>query len=65
MTEHNLITPDDVAQMLALSKRTLYRALKRGSLEGFPEPYRYSEKLTRWNRDEVQKWMEERRAPKV
>lgn len=65
MTESNLITPEEVASMLALSKRTMYRALKRGSLDGFPEPYRYSDKLMRWNKEEIEKWMATRRAPKV
>jgi excisionase family DNA binding protein len=65
MTERNLISPDEVADLLGISRRTLYRALKRQSLEGFPDAYRYSNRLTRWDRDEVQKWMEERRAPKV
>lgn len=65
MTERNLISPDEVADLLGISRRTLYRALKRQSLDGFPDAYRYSNRLTRWDRDEVEKWMEQRRAPKV
>ncbi len=40
-----LMTADQVANRLAISTRTLWRMVKRGTL---PTPLRYNKKLVRW-----------------
>lgn len=50
-----------VADRLAVSVRTLWRMLQRGT---FPGPIRYSRKLVRWKTSEVTAWLD-RQANKV
>jgi len=49
-----LITAEDVATMLGVSTRTLWRLLSAGRL---PRPVRFGGN-TRWRRDEVRDWVD-------
>ncbi|MBL8822294.1 MAG: AlpA family phage regulatory protein [Planctomycetia bacterium] len=51
--ERVLITVDEVAAMLSLSKRTIWRILSHGEM---PEPIRLG-KNVRWRLYEVQQWI--------
>lgn len=54
MTQPILITADDLAAMLKVSTRTLWRLLAKGEL---PEPVRIGGS-TRWRLDDVQQWID-------
>lgn len=54
-SETILIPAEKVAELLGISKRTLWRLLSSGKL---PEPVRLGS-LVRWNRVELQHWIEE------
>ena len=51
--DDTLITADDLAKMLKLSERTLWRLLSGGKI---PEPVRIGGS-TRWRLAEVQEWI--------
>ena len=53
--ERLLIPAEKVAELLGISKRTLWRLLSAGRL---PEPIRLGS-VVRWKRDELQEWIEE------
>lgn len=53
MNETILIPADKVAELLAISKRTLWRLLSAGKL---PEPIRLGS-VVRWNREEIEQWI--------
>jgi len=48
-----LISAEKVAELLGISKRTLWRLLSAGKL---PEPIRLGS-VVRWNRDEIEEWI--------
>lgn len=55
MTNETLLIPaDKVAELMAISKRTLWRLLSAGKL---PEPVRLGS-VVRWKRDEIEEWIE-------
>jgi excisionase family DNA binding protein len=49
-----LIPAEKVADLLGISKRTLWRLLSAGRL---PEPVRLGS-IVRWNKDELQEWID-------
>ena len=54
MNEDTLLIPADrVAELLGLSKRTLWRLLSAGKL---PKPVRLGS-VVRWKRDELEAWI--------
>ena len=58
-TEHkgayqDLLTSQQVADRLAVSVRTLWRLVARGS---FPQPIRYNRKLVRWKKVDVERYI--------
>jgi excisionase family DNA binding protein len=56
MNDEGLLIPaEKVAEILGISKRTLWRLLSAGKL---PEPIRLGS-VVRWNKDELQDWIEE------
>jgi excisionase family DNA binding protein len=50
-----LLTSRQVATLLAMSTRTLYRLVAAGK---FPQPVRYNRKLVRWKGSEVMRYIE-------
>lgn len=54
-TAHDLLTARQVADRLCVSIRTLYRLLDRGEL---PQPVRYTRKLVRWKRSDIDRYLE-------
>lgn len=54
-SEALLITAEELAPMLNVSERTLWRLLSAGKL---PEPVRLG-RLTRWSLDRVKEWIVE------
>jgi excisionase family DNA binding protein len=50
-----LLTSREVARLLAVSVRTLFRMVRAGR---FPEPVRYNRRLVRWKRDEVLQYLQ-------
>lgn len=64
MTYHsNMLSVKDVAQMLGVSPSAVYKWTSEGS---FPKPYKLGNgdarrSTSRWKRDEVEAWLEERR----
>lgn len=51
--ETRLIAADKVAELLGISKRTLWRLLSAGNI---PEPVRLGS-VVRWKRDELDGWI--------
>lgn len=49
-----LITTEELAEILGMSKRTIWRLLSAGQI---PQPVRIG-RSTRWRRDEVQRWID-------
>jgi excisionase family DNA binding protein len=47
---NDLLTSKQVARRLCISVRTVWRLLQRGTL---PKPLRYSRKLVRWRRADI------------
>lgn len=43
-----------VAEMVGMSEASIYRMLGAGE---FPEPIRFGKRLTRWKREEVERWV--------
>jgi excisionase family DNA binding protein len=54
-----LLTAQEVAAMLRISVRTVWRMLRRQEM---PQPIRYNRKLVRWRRAEVERFVEARLA---
>jgi excisionase family DNA binding protein len=50
-----LLTSQQVAEMLSISVRTLWRLVATGK---FPQPVRYNRKLVRWKTTEVMRYIE-------
>ena len=50
-----LLTSQQVAEMLSVSVRTLWRLVASGK---FPQPVRYNRKLVRWKSTEVIRYIE-------
>lgn len=61
MIDVRLLTADELAEMLKVSTRTLWRLLSKGAL---PEPVRLGGS-TRWRLHEVQQWIDEGCPPLV
>lgn len=55
-TECELLTPDDVAAMLKVSKRTVFR-LRAGGL--LPQPLQLSTNLIRWRTADIHRYIVE------
>ena len=54
MSDETLLIPaEKVAEMLGISKRTLWRLL---SAEKLPEPIRLGS-VVRWNKEEIEQWV--------
>ena len=54
MSDETLLIPaEKVAELMAISKRTLWRLLSAGKC---PEPIRLGS-VVRWNRDELESWI--------
>jgi excisionase family DNA binding protein len=51
----DLLTSQQVADRLAVSVRTLWRLVKKGS---FPQPIRYNRKLVRWKSGDVERYID-------
>jgi len=50
-----LMTSQQVADRLAVSVRTLWRLVAKGS---FPQPIRYNRKLVRWKSTDVNRYID-------
>jgi predicted DNA-binding transcriptional regulator AlpA len=51
-----LMDAGEVAGLLAVCRRTLWRMVQR---DGFPAPIRFNRKLARWKHSEVVRWMKD------
>lgn len=49
------LTSDQVAQMILVSVRTLWRMVKK---DQFPQPVRYNRKLVRWRVEDVRTYID-------
>lgn len=56
--ETKMLDATEVAAMLGLNKRTLYRFLKSPAGDGFPEPITFTERTKRWRRADVERWID-------
>ena len=52
-----MLTREDVAALLKVSRRTVSRMVKRGTL---PQPIRFNRKTIRWNLADIVKVMKEK-----
>lgn len=50
-----LLTSREVAVLLAVSRRTLWRMVARGEV---PEPIRYNRKLVRWKSSDIARYLD-------
>ena len=55
MTTHRLLTKNDVAAKIRISKRTIDRKVKDGS---FPIPKRTGSQSVHWIESEIDEWIE-------
>ena len=56
------LTPKDVAKLLSIGVRTLWRMVEAGQV---PQPHRFSRKLLRWDRAELYDFVQNLRAAKA
>jgi excisionase family DNA binding protein len=56
-TDIEMLAAKEVAALLGISVRTVWRLRARGEL---PQPIRYSRKLVRWRRDHLERFLEAR-----
>ena len=54
--EKKLLKEKEVCELIGCSKSTLWRMVGRGD---FPRPYKFGQRLTRWNNYEIHIWMTE------
>lgn len=52
--DDKLLTSEQVADLLSMSVRTLWRLIAKGK---FPEPIRYNRKMVRWKNSQVQEYL--------
>lgn len=57
MKDQLLLDAAQVAEMLSLNKKTFYHLLKTPTMETFPKPLKLGERLSRWNKGEVEAWV--------
>lgn len=57
MKDQLLLDAAQVAEMLSLNKKTFYHLLKTAAMDTFPKPLKFGERLSRWNRSEVEAWV--------
>lgn len=57
------LTINETAELLCISRQTLYRYLKTNA--GFPKPIHLTEKKIVFKSDEIQGWVIEKRSNKV
>ena len=62
MNSPDLLTVDDVAELLKVSRSTVYEYLKRDHL---PQPVKIGPRLARWLRQEVEEWIAEQAAART
>lgn len=55
----NLLTPDEVAAKLRISKAALPGFRRRE--KSFPPPVRVSNRVLRWDNEEIETWLENRK----
>ena len=53
--EKKLLKEKEVCELIGFSKSTLWRMVGRGD---FPKPYKFGERMTRWNNWEIHMWLE-------
>jgi predicted DNA-binding transcriptional regulator AlpA len=54
----NLMTPDEVAELLRIERRAFMRSIAKQP--DFPAPVRLGPRILRWKFDEVQLWLDRR-----
>lgn len=57
--DRGLLTPQQVAKLLKVATRSLWRMAKQ---DGFPQPIRFSRKTIRWKASEVQAYIDAHQA---
>ena len=63
--ESVLLTTEETAALLNLSKRYFANFLKSDRAKEFPTPVRFSERVVRYKRHEVEKWVNEHAGDKT
>ena len=62
MTEHaespKCFTAEEVADLLRIDKRVLFRSLREGRLKDIPEPIRLGDRILRWRVPSLLAWLE-------
>ena len=51
----NLLRPNEVSEILGISKRALPALRRRDT--SFPKPIRVSQKILRWDEDDINDWL--------
>lgn len=57
----NLLKPEEVASKLGITKTSLPNLRRRETT--FPKPIRVSERILRWNEEEIDQWLTNRKEP--
>jgi predicted DNA-binding transcriptional regulator AlpA len=57
MNKPELIDMNEMAEMLSIHKKTLYRFIKAKKDPTFPEPIVFGPKTLRWVKQEVEQWL--------
>lgn len=60
MNGKELLDMEQVAEMLTIHKKTLYRFIRSGTDETFPQPISFGPKTKRWVKADVEKWIAEK-----
>lgn len=58
----NLLTPDEVAEVLKVGRRIFMRTVAKQP--GFPAPVRLGRRMLRWHSEEIEQWAQQRRDPR-
>lgn len=63
--ESVLLTTEETANLLSLTKRYFANFLKSDRAKDFPTPVRFSERVVRYKRHEVEKWVNDHAGDKA
>jgi len=56
MIKIELLTPDEIADLLKIDRRSFVRSVCKQP--GFPSPVRLGERMLRWHSDDIEQWIQ-------
>lgn len=65
MSNPELLDMGEIAAMLSVHKKTLYRFIRGNKDPAFPKPIVFGPKTLRWVKQDVERWLSNRTTPPV